>query len=109
MYQVFTYICTSSHEFITIYAQIIIKQHTSKTPTTKFPCTKTLTHYLQHHTLSNQTQNSTKYEIAHKQMLYTTLKTSGDAIQPKHQPLTPTRTDIMPTFSHPYPFTPHTQ
>ena len=30
MYQVFTYICTSSHEFITIYAQIIIKQHTSK-------------------------------------------------------------------------------
>ena len=29
-------------------------------------------------------------------MLYTTSKTSGDAIQAKHQPLTPNRTDIMP-------------
>ena len=108
MYQLFTYICINSHQFITKYAEIIIKQHTSKTPTTKFACTKTLTHYLQNHTLSNQTQNSTKYEIAHKQMLYTSLKTSGDAIQPKHQPLTPTTIEIMPTFTHTYLFTPHT-
>ena len=41
-------------------------------------------------------------------MVYTNCKTSGDAIQPKHQPLTPTTIEIMPTFTHTYLFTPHT-
>ena len=74
----------------------------------KFACTKTLTHYLQNHTLSNQTQNSTEYQFAHTQMIYTASNISGDAIQPKHPPQTQTTNETMPFFTHPYPFTPHT-
>ena len=99
------------HHLTLIHYKICVNNYQTthfKNTKKKFACTKTLTHYLQHHKLSNQTQNSTKYEIAHKQMVYINCKTSGDAIQPKHQPLTPTTIEIMPTFTHTYLFTPHT-
>ena len=34
--------------------------------------------------------------------------TSYDAIQAKYRPLTPSRNETIPFFSHPYPFIPHT-
>ena len=41
-------------------------------------------------------------------MVWMTYNTSYDATQAKHQLLTPSRSENIPTFSHPYPFTPHT-
>ena len=64
----FTYTYTNDHIFITKYTEITIKQHTSKT-TTKIRIHITLIHYLIHQTISNKTQNSTKYRFAHTQMV----------------------------------------
>ena len=41
-------------------------------------------------------------------MVWMTYNTSYDAMQAKHRPLTPSRSENIPFFSHPYPFTPHT-
>ena len=49
-----------------------------------------------------------KNQIAHRQMVYITYNIYYDAIQAKHPPLTPNRSQTIPFFSHPYPFIPHT-
>ena len=41
-------------------------------------------------------------------MVWMTYNTSYDAIQAKHRLLTPSRSENIPTFRHPYPFTPNT-
>ena len=41
-------------------------------------------------------------------MIYTSSNTSYDAIQAKYRPLTQSRNETIPFFSHPYPFIPHT-
>ena len=51
---------------------------------------------------------SKTFRFAHRQIILMTYNTSYDAIQAKYRPLTPSRNETIPFFSHPYPFIPHT-